>query len=157
MTFRTGGQTGTFESKPVDQAASYNVTSQLKNDLRLKFAASNERVKGGLALPNIQTDGTSTSNPTLFPSPNRNDAFKDSYSGVFDWVPRGDTYANLTLTAFRYGSHDVGTFSSLLRHTFSGSNFQFPDIPASLQNVNGYADLPASMTCPGARCSASTS
>ena len=144
VTFRTGGQTGTFESKPIDQAASYNVTSQLRKDLRLKFAASNERVKGGLALPNIQTDGTSTSNPSLFPSPTRNDAFKDSYSGVFDWVPRGDTYANLTLTAFRYGSHDVGTFSDLLRHTFSGSNFQFPDIPPSLQNVNGYADLPAS-------------
>ena len=49
VTFRTGGQTGTFESKPIDQAASYNVTSQIRNDLRFKFAASNERVKGGLA------------------------------------------------------------------------------------------------------------
>ena len=142
--FRSSLQTGTFESKPIDQAVSYNVTSQIRNDLRLKFAASNERVKGGLGLPNIQTDGTSTSNPSLFPSPNHNNSFKDSYSGVFDWVPQSHTYANLTLTAFRYGSHDVGTFSSLLRHTFSGSNFQFADIPASLQNVNGYADFPAS-------------
>jgi len=144
VTFTSNNATQTFEQKPIDQIVNYNVTSQLRNDLRLKFAASNERVKGGLALPSIQTNGTSTSNPALFPSPTRNDSYKDSYSGVFDWVPESHTYVNLTLTSFRYGSHDVGTFSSLLRHTFSGSNFQFSDIPASLQQVNGYADNPAS-------------
>lgn len=144
VTFTSNSQTATFASKPVDQAVNYNVTSQIRNGLRARFSASNERVKGGLGLPNIQTNGTSTSNPSLFPSPTRNDSFKDSYSGVFDWVPRSNTYVNLTLTAFNYGSHDVGTFSSALRHTFSGSNFQFADIPANLQNVNGYADFPSS-------------
>jgi len=142
--FRSNNQTATFESKPIDQAVNYNVTGQLLRNLRGKFAASNERVKGGLSLPNIQTDGTSTSNPSLFPSRTRNDRFTDSYSGSFDWVPEAHTYANLTLTAFRYGSHDVGTFSTLLRHSFSGSNFQFADIPANLQNVSGFVDLPAS-------------
>jgi hypothetical protein len=144
VTFRSNSQTSTFESKAIDQAVNYNVTSQLRKDLRAKFSGSNERVKGGLGLPNIQTDGTSTSNPALFPAQTRNDAFKDSYAGIFDWVPEAHTYVNLTLTAFRYGSHDVGTFSTLLRHSFSGSNFQFPDIPPSLQNVNGYVDNPAS-------------
>ena len=144
VTFRSNQQTATFESKPIDQAANYNVTTQLRKDVRLRLAATNERVRGGLALPNIQTDGTSTSNPTLFPSPTRNDSFNDSYSAVADWVPEAHTYANLTLTAYRYGSHDVGTFSNQLRHVFSGSNFQFTDIPASLQNLNGYTDFPSS-------------
>ena len=144
VTFTSNSQTSTFDSKPVDQAVNYNVTGQIRNGLRARFSASNERVKGGLGLPSIQTNGTSTSNPSLFPSPTRNDSFKDSYSGVLDWVPDAHTYVNLTLTAFDYGSHDVGVFSTLLRHTFSGSNFQFADIPADLQHVNGYADLPAS-------------
>jgi outer membrane receptor for ferrienterochelin and colicin len=142
--FTSNSTTETFQNKPVDQTVNYNVTTQIRNDLRAKFAASNERVKGGLALPSIQTNGTSTQNPSLFPSPTRNDSYKDSYSGVFDWVPESHTYVNLTLTSFRYGSHDVGTFSSALRHTFSGSNFQFADVPATLKNVNGYADNPAS-------------
>ena len=137
-------QATTFASKPVDQAVNYNVTSQLMKNLRLRFAASNERVKGGLGLPSIQTNGTSTSNPALFPSPTRNDQFNDMYSSVFDWVPESHTYANLTMTAYRYGAHDVGTFSNVVRHTFSGSNFQFADIPANLQNVNGFADAPSS-------------
>ena len=38
----------------------------------------------------------------------------------------------------------MGTFSDELRHVFAGSNFQFPDIPPDLQNVNGFADCPSS-------------
>ena len=144
VTFRSNNQIETFSSKPIDQDVNYNVTSQLLKNLRLRFAASNERVKGGLGLPNIQTNGTSTSNPALFPSPTWNDRFNDSYSSVFDWVPESHTYANLTLTAYRYGSHDDGTFSDALRHTFSGSNFQFTNIPSNLQEVSGYADAPSS-------------
>jgi hypothetical protein len=142
--FTSNAQTATYESKPIDQALNYNITTQLRKDLRLRLAATNERVHGGLALPNIQTNGTSTSNPALFPSPTRNDSYNDSYAAVADWVPEAHTYANLTLTAYRYGAHDVGTFSDQLRHVFAGSNFQFPDIPPSLQNVNGYTDFPSS-------------
>jgi outer membrane receptor protein involved in Fe transport len=144
VTFRSNNQTSTYEQKPIDQAANYNITTQITKDVRVRLAATNERIKGGLALPNIQTDGTSTSNPSLFPSPTRNDSYNDSYSAVTDWIPEAHTYANLTLTAYRYGSHDVGTFSSQLRHVFAGSNFQFTDIPPSLQNVNGYTDYPSS-------------
>ncbi len=50
----------------------------------------------------------------------------------------------MTTTLFQTGGHDVGTFSDKLRHTFQASNFQFTDIPASLQNVNGFADNPVS-------------
>ena len=31
-----------------------------------------------------------------------------------------------------------------LRHVFGASNFQYPEIPAALQNVNAYADFPSS-------------
>jgi hypothetical protein len=144
VTFTSNQQTATFQSRPIDQAVNYNVTGQLRKNLRARFAGTNERIRGGLGLPSIQTNGTSTSNPSLFPSPTRNDSFRDSYAGMFDWIPGPHTYANLTVTGFRYGSHDIGTFSDKLRHTFSGSNFQFTDIPASLQNVSGYADFPAS-------------
>ena len=49
-------------------------------------------------------------------------------------------YVNLTTGYFTYGARGKGPVGTNLRHTFNGSNFQFPDIPASLQNVNGYAD-----------------
>ena len=50
----------------------------------------------------------------------------------------------MTATRFKVDQHDVGTFSTALRHTFQASNFQFTDIPASLQNANGFADNPSS-------------
>jgi hypothetical protein len=154
--FRSNQQIATFNSKPVDQMVNYNITGQLRKSLRAKFAASNERVRGGLGLPNIQTDGTSTSNPALFPSPNRRDNFKDSYSGILDWVASPRTYVNVTTNYLRYGGHDVGVFSDKLVHSFSGSNIcnatavpgssgcPFPEIPAGLQNVSGFADNPSS-------------
>src|SRR5215471_11234796 len=134
----------TYNSTPVDKIGTLNLTGQIAKNLRGKFALTNERVRGGLTLPNIQTDGTSTSNPSLFPAPTRTDRFKDSYSGVLDWVATPRTFVDLTTSFLSYGGKDVGTFSSALRHTFSGSNFQFSEIPASLQNVTGYADFPAS-------------
>jgi len=146
VTFRSNRAAGpqTFESKPVDKIVNYNVTGQITRSLRAKFAASNERVRGGLGLPNIQTDGTSTSNPSLFPSINWLDSFKDSYSGVLDWVASSHTYANVTASYLRYGGATDGTYSTAIVHSFSGSNFQFKDIPASLQNVSGYSDNPSS-------------
>ncbi len=54
------------------------------------------------------------------------------------------TYVNVTATRFKVDQHDDGTFSTAVRHTFQASNFQFTDIPPSLQNVNGFADNPSS-------------
>ena len=84
----------------------------------------------------------STEKPALFPSVIRRDPSNDSYSGVVDWVVDNKTYVNVTVTRFKVNQHDVGTFSTALRHTFQASNFQFADIPASLQHPNGYADNP---------------
>ena len=142
VTFRDNRAAGpqTFSSEPFPWTLNYNVTGQLTNNLRWKFAASHYRLKGGLALPAIEPDGTSTARSALYPSVVRNDAYNDTYSGVIDWVLTPTTYLNVTVTDHPYGYHDVGTFSNEIVHTFSGSNFQFPDIPANLQNVSGYSD-----------------
>jgi hypothetical protein len=144
VTFRSNGQLATYVSRPLDRIGNYTVTGQLTNAMRLRVAGSNERSHTGVALPNIQTDGTSTSNPALFPQTTRFDAFKDSISGALDWMASPRSSVNVTVSRLIYGDHQVGTFSDKLAHVFAGSNFQFGDIPASLQNVNGYRDAPSS-------------
>jgi len=140
----------TYVSEPEDQILTYNVTGQISKKMRGKFAANNERVRGGLTLPNIQTDGTSTSNPALFPSPTWLNRFKDSYSGVLDWVASPRTYVNVTSNFLTYGGQTKGVFGTALVHSFNGSNVPnspssvFNDIPVLLQNVTGYADNPSS-------------
>jgi len=142
--FGATGPTGTFSQKPIAKIVHYNVTGQITRNLRGRFAASNQRDKGGYALPNSGPGGVSTSNAALFPSVIRRDSSNDSYSGVLDWVVNNRTYVNVTTTRFKVNQHDVGTFSTALRHTFQASNFQFAEIPASLQKVSGFADNPSS-------------
>jgi hypothetical protein len=142
--FNSTRQTGTFSQKPITSLLNYNVTGQITHNLRGRFAASNQRDKGGYALPASGPAGVSTANPALFPSVVRRDASNDSYSGVLDWVVNNRTYVNVTTTRFKVDQHDVGTFSDALRHTFQASNFQFTNIPAPLQNVSGFADNPSS-------------
>jgi hypothetical protein len=142
--FNTTRQAGTFSQKPLTHVINYNVSGQITQNLRGRFAASNQRDRGGYALPASGPGGVSTSNPALFPSVIRRDSSNDSYSGVLDWVVNNRTYVNVTTTRFKVNQYDVGTFSDALRHTFQASNFQFTDIPASLQNTNGFADNPSS-------------
>lgn len=134
----------TFGSTPLDQIINYNLTGQVSKNLRAKFAVTNQRRREGLGLPNINTDGTSSDNPTLFPRVSRVDTFNDSYAGVVDWVAGPTTYVNLTTTYLRYGGQGEGTFFDQTRHVFQGSNFQFADIPASLQRVSGFSDTQSS-------------
>ena len=66
---------------------------------------------------------------------------------MLDWVVNNQTYVNVTTTRFKVDQHDVGTFSTALRHTFQASQLLRFDrsIPGqSLQNVNGFADNPSS-------------
>jgi len=142
--FGATGPYGTFSQKPITNIINYNVTGQITPNIRGRFAASNQRDKGGYALPASGPDGVSTANPALFPSVIRRDGSNDSYSGVADWMVNNRTYANFTATRFKVDQHDVGTFSTALRHTFQASNFQFPEIPSDLQKVNGFADNPSS-------------
>ncbi len=62
---------------------------------------------------------------------------------MLDWIVTPKLYANVAVGAFDYGTNGQGA-GTQLRHVFGASNFQFPEIPTALQNVNAYADFPSS-------------
>jgi outer membrane receptor protein involved in Fe transport len=156
VTFRSNNQTRTFQNDSEDHQVNYNLSSQLTNNTRLRFAGSNIRGYGGSTLPGKEPDGTSTSNAALFPNPLHTNTKNDSYIGELAWIVRPNFFVNTSVGWFRTNSFQITDteFSSALRHTFSASNTctgapgssgcPFPEIPASLQQLNGYADNPVS-------------
>lgn len=128
---------------PYDRTANYNLTSQLTKSVRARFTGSNERVRGGLGLPGIEPNGTSNSNATSFNprSTLRTDQFVDSYSGTIDWVANNKFFVALQGGYFGYGSKNAGgDYYHGTRRTFSQSNVGFLDVPATLQQLSGYAE-----------------
>ncbi len=149
VTFTQNNQTATFDNPTRDHNLNWNVTGQLTNNLRFRVNGINETAQGGVSLPGKEPNGTSLSNPSLFPNPLRTDTFNNLYSGVVDWVATPKTYFNVTAGYLKYGSESAGAeLYSGIRRTFSGSNIcapgscPFPEIPANLQQVSGYADNP---------------
>jgi outer membrane receptor protein involved in Fe transport len=141
VTFLTGNRTQTFTRPLEDHNINYNVTGQLTRDLRAKFAGSHRLQYSAPGFPSIEPDGTSRDNPALFQGERQyTDSFEDSYSAVFDWVAKPNLYLNFTTGYLGYGQRGKGPVADRLRHEFNGSNFQFPDIPPSLQQSSGYAD-----------------
>ena len=155
VTFRTNNQTATFDQNENDYNTIATVTAQLNSRMRLKGTVNLQSMKdvpgptgNAGAFPTIEQDGTSTSNPTLFPSPIYLDTFDNFYVGALDWVVSPKLFANITVGTYDYGTHGGGA-GEQLRHTFGTSNlqsasFNFPEIPDSLRFVSGYADLPSS-------------
>jgi hypothetical protein len=150
VTFRSNGQTATFEQNEVDHNLLANVTGQLSGSMRLRFSMNQQRLRdvpgpsgSAGAFPTIEPDGTSTSNPAIFPGTIVLDTFDNFYVGVLDWIVTPKLYANVAVGGFDYGTHGSGA-GTQLRHVFGASNFQFPEIPTGLQNVSGYADFPVS-------------
>ena len=150
VTFTQNGQTQSFDNPTRDHNLNWNVTGQATNDLRFRVNGINETARGGVSLPAKEPNGTSLSNPALFPNPLRTDSFNNLYSGVADWVITPKTYMNVTAGYLSYGSKSAGAeLYSGIRRTFSGSNTctpsscPFPEIPSNLQQVNGYADAPS--------------
>ena len=152
VTFRSNNQTSTFSQNEIDHNLLANVTSQLSPSMRLRFSLNQQRLRDlpgptstgtNVNYPAIEPDGTSTSNPSLFPSTLYTDTFDNFYVGVLDWIVTPKLYANVAVGAFDYGTNGYGA-GTQLRHVFGASNFQYPEIPAALQNVNAYADFPSS-------------
>jgi outer membrane receptor protein involved in Fe transport len=157
VTFNSTHQTQAFKDNDDDHNLNYNVSSQLSQNTRLRFSGSNIRGYGGPdSLPAIEPDGSSNSNASLFPNPLHTDTTNDSYGGELSWVVSPTFFVNTNVGYFTTNSFQVTDteFSTALRHTFSGSNTctgapgssgcPFPEIPASLQQLNGYADFPVS-------------
>jgi outer membrane receptor protein involved in Fe transport len=156
----------TFTSESEDHNITYNVSSQVTPRFRTKFSGSNQPTKGGVGLPGVEPDfidgarvddlafRTSTANPTTFPGVLYTNNFTNSYRLINDWVVSPKLYVNVTGGFLKYGSEGqtLTEFNTNTRRTFSASNTcnpaavpgssacPFPDIPASLQQPNGYAD-----------------
>ena len=139
----------------------FNVTSQLTKDSRLKFSGSTQRRYGQRAdtlLPALEANGTSTANPSLYPNPLSERRTNDFYVGDYAWVVTPKFFVNVNAGYLAYNTFQVTEteFSDKLRHVFNSSNIcaagaapgssgcVFPEIPSSLQQLNAYADFPAS-------------
>ena len=157
VTFTSNQQLRTFEDDREDHNVNYNVTSQLSANTRTRFSGANTRIYGRpVSLPGIEPNGTSTSNPTLFPNPLHSNEIANVYNGEFSWVVSPTLFFNAAAGYFGTNAFQVTDteFSNVLRHSFGASNTctgtpgssscPFPDIPSSLQQLNGYADFPAS-------------
>jgi hypothetical protein len=117
------------EGSPNNVAWNYNVTTQLTSKLRARFTGSNETQNGGLGLPAIEQNRTSTANANSFNprSPVFTEQFSNAYSGVVDWVASNTTYLNLTAGFIKYGSHSAGgDYYHGTRRTFSTTNVESP-------------------------------
>ena len=144
VTFQQNGVTDTFKSREKQMDGNFNVSAQLARNLRGKFSSIIERTKGEVGLPTIEPDGTSISNPTLFPDQNYTRSYNDLYSGVVDWVVTPRMYVNVTTGFLGYGSRLEGPSGDRLRHTFTDTNLtgaRFADIPQEFRQPNGYADF----------------
>lgn len=136
--------TQSFNAKSTDKTYQYNVTHQLTQAMRVRATGNNTRSTGALGLPAIDTtNGTSTANATLFnPRPTTyTGSFNDSYTAAFDWVINNRMYVNVTGGYLGYGSGTKGgDYYHGTRRTFSTTNVNLLDVPASLQQLSGFAD-----------------
>ncbi|MGQ0737035.1 MAG: carboxypeptidase regulatory-like domain-containing protein, partial [Acidobacteriota bacterium] len=143
VTFRANGQRSTFEQNEEDHNVLGNVAAQLTGNMRLRVSVNRQWFRDEPAFPSIEPDGTSTANPTAFPGTIVLDTFDNFYTGSLDWVLSQRLYANVSVGVFDYGTHGAGA-GTQLRHVFGASNFQYPEIPVELRNVNAYFDNPSS-------------
>ena len=148
VTFRTNNATQTFEQNEEDFNSIATITAQLTSNTRLKGTVNRQSYRDEPAFPTIEPDGTSTSNPSLFPGTIIADTYDNFYVGALDWVLSPKTFANVTVGFYDYGSSGSGA-GEQLRHVFGTSNiqsasFNFPEIPDSLRFVSAYADFPSS-------------
>lgn len=136
--------TQSFNSKTTSKTFQYNATQQITNSMRVRVTGANTPTTGGLGLPAIDsTNGMSSSNATSFnPRPTVYTAgFNNSYTASFDWVANNRLYANVTGGYLAYGSgSEGGDYYRGTRRTFSTTNVNLLDVPASLQQLSGFAD-----------------
>ena len=126
--------------------------------MRLKFSGSNQRSYGGSTLPAMEPNGTSTANPTLFPNPlHTNGLHRFVRAASSAWVVTPKFFVNTNVGYFAYdivpghrhavlqrAAARVRRFEHVHgrgRHRAAARSRRFPP---SLQQLNGYADKPAS-------------
>jgi hypothetical protein len=121
---RTCGPSRTFPSDGEDYNYNYNVSSQLRSNMRLRFTGSNERSNGAQSLPGLEPDGTTNANATLFPNPVTSNSLNDSYIGDLSWVVSPKFFVNANVGVLMSDTWHVTEtqFYEGIRRTFSSSN-----------------------------------
>lgn len=134
-----GPTTQTFtENNPVDRLTA-NATWQVSNALNAKVGYNPTWSRSRHNLPNIQPDGTSTSNAaTDYDSPGSN-GWNDSYSALVNWIVRPNFFVDVSGGYFMTDSETLGNGTEI-RHTMDGNISVFPNVPAGLVVPSGYTD-----------------
>jgi hypothetical protein len=135
VTFRSNQETRTFNRKDKTYYSSNNVTAQLTNDLRLKFAVNMSPKKEEGRLPAIDGSGSPTALYAIDQElPNY------SYSGNLDYVVNSNWFAGIRGGYFTRDAHESGVFEGT-RYVFSNStNIGMAGVPASLQRPTGFSN-----------------
>jgi len=144
----------------------YNLSSQLSNNLRVKFNGANQRNKSRGAAPTASTlqpendpigfpDGTPMKGYTTatFYSDqatfdrvyklNGDDFWNDTYSGNIDWVVSPTFFINATAGYFKYNTTTPEEArGNQIRHIYNGTPAGIPGVPASYYDTeaSGYSD-----------------
>jgi carboxypeptidase family protein/TonB-dependent receptor-like protein len=133
--FNANGTTDTKKRSDNTHNLTANVSAQISNALRGKFAVNFDNYKRVGLLHNL--DGTS--NPTaLF-----NIDLKQpgaTYSGQLDYVA-GKFYLATRAGYFRYDAENTGVPTDI-RYIHSRSSVNFPGVPADLQRQQGFLNIP---------------
>ena len=139
--FIENDRSGTFDSRTREHNLYSSVTSRLWSTANVRFSSVNEHNRGGVVLPSTDSEGETFDNPGLFPSEIHTDGGSQLFSGSFQWAPNGRLAVSATGGVFTSAAGTKNAYTGL-QHRFLSPNFQFAEIPESLQHGEGYADAP---------------
>jgi Carboxypeptidase regulatory-like domain/TonB dependent receptor/TonB-dependent Receptor Plug Domain len=114
-----------------------NITSQLSNSTRLRFAYNNSTSKTDGLLPALNGLDPAGSNYTKISEfPNQ------SYSGNLDYVASSKLLFGIRGGYYNSDQHDSNVTEQPLYRWTTTNNIGFLDVPASLQRATGFTSIP---------------
>lgn len=136
VTFNITRQTDTFNRKDDRHNFTGNVSTQISDKVRGKFAVNFNRFINKGRLPAI--DGTG--NPAVDYAALGLRAPNATFSGNLDYVASNNLYFSVRAGHFRYDSEDVGLPKEVW-YRFQQTNIGQPGVPADLQRQRGFSNL----------------
>jgi hypothetical protein len=124
VTFRSGGQTGTFNSRETTSNLVGNVTWQIRPDLRAKVSGQSQPYTQDGRLPAV--DGTS--NPLTDFATLGQEQKNLTGTGSLDWVASNRLFFNTKVNYLMYDTRDIGVPNEI-RYEFMGSNLMYETRP----------------------------
>jgi Carboxypeptidase regulatory-like domain/TonB dependent receptor/TonB-dependent Receptor Plug Domain len=137
VTFRSNSQTSTFNQKFKNHRTSDNLTAQITNNLRARFAFNYNELQRENLLPAIDGSGSPTANYGIGQKqPNY------SYSGNVDYVVNSSWFFGVRGGYYSADTVDENVFQGT-RFLFNGTtNIGLPGVPASLQRATNFSNVP---------------